>query len=134
MTAVQCTLITGCSDSAAAGCLSVIRRTETPGEMELSMTSQEHVLIVVRGRIVAASQVPVNGQQLMMQVDNMTSAMTDMMVTSSEEKMDTDTGGQEYLLQNLGQQNQHQEHLKHLKICQQELQHQEQNEEGGCQK
>ena len=98
------------------------------------MTSQEHVLIVVRGRIVAASQVPVNGQQLMMQVDNMTSAMTDMMVTSSEEKMDTDTGGQEYLLQNLGQQNPHQEHLKHLKICQQELQHQEQNEEGGCQK
>ena len=86
------------------------------------MTRQEHVLTVVRGRIVAASQVPVNGQQLMMQVDNMTSAMTDMMVTSSEEKMDTDIADQEYL-QNLAQRNQQFENLKHLKICQQKLKH-----------
>merc|ERR1712243_350165 len=49
---------------------------------------------VVGGRIVASS-FPVNGQQLMMQVDSLTSAMMDMNVAMEEDMEDaTKEGGQ----------------------------------------
>ena len=71
------------------------------------------------GKVVSSSQrqFPVNGQQLMMQLETMTSAMTDMTVTSYEEKMET--GDQECLQQN--------QYLKHLEHHHQQLELQRQN-------
>ena len=50
------------------------------------------VLTVVGGKIISSSfsshgKFPVNGQQLMMQLDSLTSCMMDMVVTSEEVEM-----------------------------------------------
>ena len=54
------------------------------------MESTNGVLNGLDGRVVASSyssnvQFPINGQQLMMQLDSLTSAMTDMGVSNQEE-------------------------------------------------
>ena len=51
------------------------------------------VLTVVGGKIISSSfhshgQFPVNGQQLMMQLDSLTSCMMDMVVTTEEVEME----------------------------------------------
>merc|ERR1711970_1234058 len=69
-----------------------------------SSPTQGYILSIVGGRMVSARQgvFPVNGQQLMMQVDSLTCSMTGMTVNSNEEKMET--GDQEPLQQKCYQQ------------------------------
>jgi len=81
------------------------------------------VLTVVGGRVVASSQgqFPINGQQLMMQLDSLTCAMTDMTVTTEEEMEETtNQTEQEMLQQKLYQQQQQllqqqQQQVEHLR-------------------
>merc|ERR1711892_781944 len=90
------------------------------------------VLTVMGGRVVSSSngQYPVNGQQLMMQLDSLTCAMTDMAVTNNEEEMETaenqtDEGVLQqriYHHQQLLVQQQQVEHFKQLELMQQEKQ------------
>merc|ERR1719370_1871573 len=84
------------------------------------------------GRIVASSQsnFPVNGQQLMMQVDSLTSAMMDMNVTMEDDMEDTAKESAQNKDANLalkilttGQQLQHQQEIRqqeqyNLQLCQ----------------
>ena len=83
-----------------------------------------HVLTVVGGRVVSSShgQFPVNGQQLMMQLDSLTCAMTDMAV-STEEEMETASNQteEELLQQRLYQQ--HHQHHQQLLLQQQQVDH-----------
>eukprot|EP00092_Neocalanus_flemingeri_P014884 GFUD01016075.1.p1 GENE.GFUD01016075.1~~GFUD01016075.1.p1 ORF type:complete len:159 (-),score=60.09 GFUD01016075.1:142-618(-) len=86
------------------------------------------VLTVVGGRVVSRnSQFPINGQQLMMQVDSLTCAMTDMTVTTEEGMEETSNETEQGILQQkLYQQQQqllqHQQQVEHLRQLQLEQQ------------
>ena len=90
------------------------------------------ILTVVGGRVVSSShgQFPINGQQLMMQLDSLTCAMTDMAVTTDEEMETASNLSEKELLQQQLYQHHHQQqlllqqqqvdHLKQLELMQQE--------------
>merc|ERR1712126_205594 len=47
--------------------------------------------VVTRGSMSSGNQFPINGQQLMMQLESISSALGDLTVTPGETRMDTDT-------------------------------------------
>ena len=141
-----------CSDKEILGggvlCLKVLKNTDiscnppnTMPQLQGNQLPMGQVLTVIGGRVVSSSngQYPVNGQQLMLQLDSLTCAMTDMAVTNNEEEMETaehqtDQGVLQQRIdhhQQLLVQQQQVEHFKQLELMQQEKLQQQQQQHLG---